>query len=209
MVGAVKKVNFGSDIDFVVMEKKINVENFCIGADRLLKIKSADNNENKPLIDYIKAHIIKEYVSYVDKCNYATRIIRATSYMNINDDSKVFRQDSTSRYVLHCLALIDLYTDIEIDYSNNIIQDFDMLEQRGLIAQIIAQISDVEVNRFDMIMSMKYEDLMENERSVNSMIQDAMTSINKVLKKIGDNIASSFESAGITAGDLVNYINNL
>lgn len=62
------------------------------------------------------------------------------------------------------LALIDTYTDVNIDYSNqSCIEDYDRLKKRGLVEMLINAIPESEVLEFNMIMDCEVDDLEFDE----------------------------------------------
>lgn len=161
------------------MNKKISVEEFVKG------YKSISNDKNKEM--YVKKHVVDKYIPYEEKCSICSKIINASMYETIKE-KKVFKQDTTSRYMLYSLQLISNYTDISINYKESL-NDFNLLDKYGLIDVIYTLISQSEKSKIDTILQMKLDDFYENNRSTTSFLNDAIFRIQNVIttfiEKIG------------------------
>lgn len=130
------------------------------------------NNSKK----VIQEHIITKYVPITMKQEVCKKIVELSSY-EIVDQRKTYQRNSTLLYMLFMMAIVRLYTDIEIQEEKQI-ADFLCLEECGAIEEICGSISEIEMDRFNTIMKMCQDDFMDNDRSLLSYI---------------DHFASSFE----------------
>ena len=97
---------------------------------------------------------IVDYIPYEQKLDMCKSIINATT----NTDLDEFEIDSCLRNVFYKMTLINLYTNIDIDFDH-IIDEYDMLESRNLTDDIIHLIALEELRRFDMLMECLLSDL--------------------------------------------------
>ena len=130
-------------------------------ADFIKKYKKDEN-----FINEIKSC---DYISFAAKCEMCDRIIRSTYYTTVSDNTKKFHVDSTAKYMLYRLSLIDTYTKIDIDFKD-IVNEYDALAQHGLIDKIIERITRNEYNELSQILEMKEKDIITNEYEPHAFI---------------------------------------
>ena len=189
--------------------KKISVENFVKGVDRLVKVKTPEGKENEVLVNYIRGHINNEYVSYADKCDLAKRLIEAAHYISVGggeNEIRIYKQNSPALYMLKCLSLVDMYTDIEIKYADDVVKEFDMLAQRGLFDVFVSLVSEDEIRTFDMVIDMTEDDILENERSVVGMVEGIKEGSMKMINAVLDGLIGELGKNGIDWKELVGEI---
>ena len=142
------------------MEKKITVKEF------IEKYNSINDDDKR--IEFIKNHIVDRYVPYEEKATVCKRIIKASSKSEI-DGKSVYHQNSIARYMLFGLNMIDLYTDIVIDFGESLKQ-FNLFDKYNLIEEIMDNILYTEKRKMETILQMVSVDYYENERSIQSNI---------------------------------------
>lgn len=147
------------------MEEKINVKDFVDGYEK---------SKNKPV--YLKKLKINDYVSYGEKSFLANKIIESTSY----DERGNIKIDSTARYLVFIFTLLKSYTNLDVS-AERMIEDFDLLNKCGLIDEIISVIPEKEVNEFNKVLSMAYEDFMTNHYEIHGFITDMVQKISNVI----------------------------
>lgn len=130
--------------------------------------------------EFIQEHITTEYVPFEKKCALAEAIIDAAYYQDVNSgDGETSRElyvNSRSRYVLTCMTVVDLYTDIERDkVGSNIVADFNMLNKSGLIDKIIGAVPEREIKELNMVVEMTAEDTLTNEYEPHAFIRSQVT----------------------------------
>lgn len=138
-------------------------------------IKS-DNKE-----DYLKSHIVVDYLNYLDKVCLCDRVINASCYKKINN-KRVFHMNTPAQYMVFVMSIVYEYTDI--DKGTAMVADFDYLDRHGLVDSIVANIADGEYETMQAILEMMIGDIMENERSIVSYLETKFDS----LELIGDTI---------------------
>ena len=130
---------------------------------------------------------ITPYVSIIKKDAYAQLIVDMTTFeQEAYDDNGVtkyrktdkIRVNSVAQYVQFCRAVIELYTDLEIDEDDKgFIKGYDALKSSGLL-DILMVGSDKadplipmsELSEFKTILTMKQSDTQFNETTAQAFI---------------------------------------
>ena len=167
-----------------------------------------NNTLKEQLLSKIK---ITPYVSIIKKDAYAQLIVDKTTFeQEAYDDNGVtkyrktdkIRVNSVGQYVQFCRAVIELYTDLEIDDDDKgFIKGYDALKSSGLL-DILMVGSDKtdplipmsELSEFKTILSMKQSDVQFNETTTQAFIS-------KQIGRISD-------LANATLTPLVNVVSN-
>ena len=168
----------------------------------------ANNTLKEQLLSKIK---ITPYVSIIKKDAYAQLIVDKTTFeQEAYDDNGVtkyrktdkIRVNSVGQYVQFCRAVIELYTDLEIDDDDKgFIKGYDALKSSGLLDILIVGsdktdplIPMSELSEFKTILSMKQSDVQFNETTTQAFIS-------KQIGRISD-------LANATLTPLVNVVSN-
>lgn len=150
---------------------------------------------------------ITPYVSIIKKDTYAQLIVDKTTFeqeaYDDNGETKYRKTDkirvnSVAQYVQFCRAVIELYTDLEIE-DGSFIKEYDALKSSGLLDILMVGseqrdplIPMSELSEFKTILSMKQSDVQFNETTVQSFIS-------KQIGRISD-------LASITLTPLINVV---
>ena len=144
----------------------------------------ANNTLKEQLLSKIK---ITPYVSIIKKDVYAQLIVDKTTFeQEAYDDNGItkyrktdkIRVNSVAQYVQFCRAVIELYTDLEIDEDDKgFIKGYDALKSSGLL-DILMVGSDKadplipmsELSEFKTILTMKQSDTQFNETTTQAFI---------------------------------------
>lgn len=144
----------------------------------------ANNTLKEQLLSKIK---ITPYVSIIKKDAYAQLIVDKTTFeQEAYDDNGVtkyrktdkIRVNSVGQYVQFCRAVIELYTDLEIDDDDKgFIKGYDALKSSGLLDILIVGsdktdplIPMSELSEFKTILTMKQSDTQFNETTAQAFI---------------------------------------
>ena len=145
---------------------------------------TANSSLKEQLLSKIK---ITHYVSIIKKDAYAQLIVNKTMFeQEAYDDNGVtkyrktdkIRVNSVAQYVQFCRAVIELYTDLEIDEDDKgFIKGYDALKSSGLL-DILMVGSDKanplipmsELSEFKTILTMKQSDTQFNETTTQAFI---------------------------------------
>lgn len=166
--------------------------------------KTSDNLKNR----YIKEKLeIKSYINFVDKCNLAERVIKASTYEKDIDgkDTGNIKINSISRYLLFTLSIIDMYTNIDVDFSHSI-DEYDLLKSNNLLELFIGSenqlIPESEYFEVQAILNMTLDDTIQNNMSTQAFIQNQVTrfgtligiTFSPIMDKLADSINGMDES---------------
>lgn len=160
------------------MSEKINVKEFVDGYTK---------SKNKAL--YLKKLEIVDYVSYGQKAFLADKIIKSSSY----DENGYVRINSPSRYLIFVYTILKTYTNLDLE-SESMLEDFDLLNKHGIVDEIFALVPEKEINEFNKVLSMTYDDFITNHYEIHGFIQE-------VVKKISDTVDG-------TSPELLNELRN-
>ena len=116
----------------------------------------------------IKKHVVATYIPYETKMAESVNIVNASCYVTV-DDKKRFVMNTPLRYSLFMKEVIMLYTDLEFDTTNFMIQ-FNLLLQYNILSKIIMVIGK-DYEEFQSVMNMTIEDTLQNERSIVSYFE--------------------------------------
>ena len=120
----------------------------------------------------------KQYLSIVEKQLIANKIIDSCI---IVDDAGLNRIDYFYKYFTTQVSLIVNYTNIE--FSEELIKDFDCLAEMGLVEDIIKQIPNGEVQ---VIMDIVEDELYQTLKIGNSVESIIAKGLNKITDKLPD-----------------------
>ena len=144
----------------------------------------ANNTLKEQLLSKIK---ITPYISIIKKDAYAQLIVDKTTFeqeaYDDNGETKYRKTDkirinSVAQYIQFCRAVIELYTDLEIDEDDKgFIKGYDALKSSGLL-DILMVGSDKtdplipmsELSEFKTILTMKQSDTQFNETTTQAFI---------------------------------------
>ena len=121
-------------------------------------VESYSNFTTQNLKDnYLKDNLeITTYVPFVKKVTYAASLAQNTM---IDKDTGNVRVSSESNYLFFVRSIIELYTDLEIE-NNAFYDEYDLLNESGLLDKIMQMIPEREINEFKMICDMKKDDII-------------------------------------------------
>ena len=145
-------------------------------------IKFRKTPEEKEKI--IAEHMKHDYVPYEKKADVAKAIIDTCYWNEVKDvngnTNKVFYVDSVAKHMCTCMALVDLYTDIERQKSDGkMLEDFNTLNGSGILDMILSNIDQRELKEFNMVLQMVGEDAITNEYESHAFIS-------KQVERFGD-----------------------
>jgi len=133
--------------------------------------------------DFIVKHIVTKYVPWTAKVAEAQEIINKTTYKEVNGN-KIFWANTPLQFFWFMCRLIHLYTDIEMDYEGKIADDYDALNELGLINKIVAAIPETEYAEFKTVLSMCTDDEFTNVRSIPSYLDTKLEALSMLTNSL-------------------------
>lgn len=150
-----------------------------------MTVKEFVKEYNSKLTDQLKARYIKEtlelkttYIPYIKKTNYVENLIFSTSLKD--NDGVMFQRDMCAQHLLYVLMMIDLYTNIDIVYGDELYplsEQYDELVKNNLIDVINSYIPETEINCFKNMIDLKNEDVYLNYGTLESYIVRKLDSL--------------------------------
>lgn len=176
------------------MLNKYTVKNF---------IDAYNRAEDKEV--FVKSHIIKDYIPIEEKITECKNIVAAT-YVKDGE----FYIDSTALYFQYLLAIVRLYTNIQIDNDNSV-KEFNILNKYKIFDMVIKSISDREIGELSMIKDMVQSDFIKNHNEIHSFVREQMNRFYSIMKVISDPIVKKMNETfdGFDKDDLFSVLNSL
>ena len=178
------------------LENKILLDDIC----EQLNKRTSENAKKAYINQVIK---IKPHVSYVARDVVAKQIIDAAHFSfpegiditNISEDElknieKVPKINRSSQYVMSALMLVDLYTNIKINFAKGAFQ-YDKLVESGLINYVLENVPESEVKEFEMLIDYKYEEYYQKYFSMKSYVDSKLNDLELVINTLTDMIATT------------------
>ena len=159
--------------------------------------------------NFLNGRVVKKYVPFTQKIAECTNIANATTHRIVGENTKyqktVFKEDTNARYLHYGLKIIDLYTDIDIEWNNKdytVVQQFEELDEYGLIELLISLIAQKtsklfildnntevgvnEVERIQNILQACVEDIISNENNLINYFDTKFETIGLVTETLMD-----------------------
>ena len=178
------------------LENKILLDDIC----EQLNKRTSENAKKAYINQVIK---IKPHVSYVARDVVAKQIIDAAHFSfpegiditNISEDElenieKVPKINRSSQYIMSALMLVDLYTNIKINFAKGAFQ-YDKLVESGLINYVLENVPESEINEFKMLIDYKYEEYYQKYFSMKSYVDSKLNDLELVINTLTDIIATT------------------
>lgn len=154
------------------------------------KFESFSNSTLKK--SFVEENVKKDmYLPYSRKDSLCSSIANASLHdtIKINGEEKeVFKRQSSVRYVLFITNLVNEYTNIDIDFTNDILGQFEDLDRIGVIETILENIPEKEYVDCETLLNMYIDDITLNENSIINYIDNKLES----LRFVGGTILDTF-----------------
>ena len=171
------------------LENKILLDDIC----EQLNKRTSENAKKAYINQVVK---IKPHVSYVARDVVAKQIIDAAHFSfpegiditNISEDElknieKVPKINRSSQYVMSALMLVDLYTNIKIDFTKGAFQ-YDKLVESEVINYVLDNVPESEINEFKMLIDYKYEEYYQKYFSIKSYIDSKLNIVESTVSTL-------------------------
>lgn len=121
-------------------------------------------------LEFFRSVIKNEYVPYEEKANVAKSIVDTCV---LDKDKRNVRVDSVAKYMLTCMAMVDLYTTIERNKGDGkMLDDFNALNKIGFLDAVVRLIDQRELKEFNMVLKMVYDDFIMNKYNIHSFVNE-------------------------------------
>lgn len=147
------------------------------------------NTEHKEGV--IEKHITRTYVPLEEKIAEAKKIVNTACYTKVIDptgaEKNVFKIDTVQKEYLTFLALIKLYTDL--DLSENSLKDYNTLAEKKYTKKLIGAMPE-DARDFNTILNMVFNDEVENVTSIGNVVNRLLSSSDSVFTAVINEIIS-------------------
>ena len=180
------------------LENKILLDDIC----EQLNKRTSENAKKAYTNQVIK---IKPHVSYVARDVVAKQIIDAAHFSfpegiditNISEDElknieKVPKINRSSQYVMSALMLVDLYTNIKIDFAKGAFQ-YDKLVESEIINHVLENVPESEINEFKMLIDYKYDEYYQKYFSMKAYVDSKLSNLESIIGMLTDIITTSID----------------
>ena len=178
------------------LENKILLDDIC----EQLNKRTSENAKKAYINQVVK---IKPHVSYVARDVVAKQIIDAAHFSfpegiditNINEDElknieKVPKINRSAQYIMSALMLVDLYTNIKIDFVKGAFQ-YDKLVESGIINYVLENVPESEINEFKMLIDYKYDEYYQKYFSMKAYVDSKLNDLELVINTLTDMITTT------------------
>ena len=145
--------------------------------------------------DYLKDNLhIKTYLPFLTKVTLADKLAKITI---LDKDTGNVNVKSDVNYLLFCRTIIEQYTDLQVE-TEGFYEEYDLLNESGLLDKIMQMIPEKEIAEFKMICDMKKDDIIFNQSTpkafINQQIERITTIASVTLKPILEKLVDEFEN---------------
>lgn len=135
---------------------------------------------------------IKNHVPYIERLNKGEHIAKCTT-LEIDENGNftdVIKVNTLSRCILFALTLLDMYTDLEVNYDD-IIYEYDFITMHGICEKIISRLNAMEVEQFDQIIQCISNDYITNTYSAQAWITSTLSKMGKTYMDVLGDVTST------------------
>ena len=137
---------------------------------------------------------IKTYLPFLTKVTLADKLAKITA---LDKDTGNVNVKSDVNYLLFCRMIVEQYTDLQIE-TEGFYEEYDLLNESGLLDKIMQMIPEKEITEFKMICDMKKDDIVFNQSTpkafINQQIERITTIASVTLKPILEKISEQIEN---------------
>lgn len=147
----------------------------------------------KPHVSYVQREVIAKQI--IDTAHFSIPIgtdITTLTDEEIDNLSKVPTINHSAQYVLSALMLVDLYTNIKIDFKQGAFQ-YDKLVESGVINYVLDNVPESEINEFKMLIDYKYEEYYQKYFSMKAYIDSKLGKLESIISVLTDTITTSLD----------------
>ena len=140
--------------------------------------------------DYLKDNLhIKTYLPFLTKVTLADKLAKVTT---LDKDTGNINVKSDVNYLLFCRMIVEQYTDLQVE-TEGFYEEYDLLNESGLLDKIMQMIPEKEIGEFQMICDLKQKDILtnqyENHAFISNQVERFGTLIGVTLKPVLEKIS--------------------
>ena len=144
---------------------------------------------------FVKKHITKTYVPYVEKISKASGIALGCTHA-VKDHPELYKKDTPSQYFATIMRLVEMYTDIT--YADaDVVKAFDAMAELGIIDVILSSIPENEVTQFRSIVDMCVSDIYENERDITALLDNKFSALQLAVNTLLESLQTTLQNVDL------------
>lgn len=145
--------------------------------------------------DYLNDNLhIKTYLPFLTKVTLADKLAKVTT---LDKDTGNVNVKSHANYLLFCRTIVEQYTDLKVE-TEGFYEEYDLLNESGLLDKIMQMIPEKEITEFKMICDMKKDDIIFNQSTpkafINQQIERVSAILGITLKPVLEKISEQIEN---------------
>ena len=150
-----------------------------------------DKDEDKDA--FLRQIVTTTYVPFIEKADLCLKVINDCWYKKdeITNVKKLFIS-SPATYVLYNMAVINKYTNLDVDFKNTV-AEYDLLNNGNYLGILLSYIPENELIEFKRILEMTQNDVLQNEYYAPAYIKER---INDISTAIGATALPAIEQLG-------------
>ena len=145
-------------------------------------IEEFNNARDKEKV--VMKHITIDYIPYSRKISMCNNIAEFSTHTQVLGE-KVFKNDSSMRYMLFVYMIVENYTDIELGQGQDKVDAFDQLERFSVVF-FIAKCLGEEYKRLETVLKMRVDDIFTNERDLPAFLETKIESLKMISEKMDE-----------------------
>ena len=177
----------------------MTIKEFCEGY-----VKASDKLKERYLKEKLK---IKTYIPFIRKVALADNLVKHTVIDSKTGDINV---RSDINYLLFCRIMIEEYTNLIVE-TEGFFEEYDLLNQSGILDIIISMIPEKELKELKMICDSKQQDYLLNHGTpkafISSQVERLTTLLPIVLEPIINEVTKQVNS--ISSEDKKDFLDNI
>ena len=131
---------------------------------------------------FLKQMIVTTYVPFIEKTDACFKMINDSWYKKDEiTEKKRLHITSPATYILFNMVVINKYTNLEIDFKDNIFEQYDLLNNGNYLGALMSHISENELIEFKRILEMTENDVLQNEYYVPAYIRERINDISTAI----------------------------
>lgn len=135
--------------------------------------------------EFMEQYIYRTYVPFAEKLDVAFRIAKHSTHKVLDDGKEIFHVNSVLRHILYTMSIVDLYTEINVDFDN-IVEEYDMLDEYDLLDWFSENIPEREQNKLYSLVESYVNDVYMNESNIVNCIDNKLEAIRMVFETLVD-----------------------
>ena len=158
----------------IIMENINDNSSAISNESKKIDLYNLVENYNKRSSIKMKEEFLKTQIKVVPYLGYGTKMFLANNIVEqcCSKENSVC-MDSCKKYILYIYTILKYWTNIDIKENDLLIQ-YDLLDQNDMIEKILILIPEKEISTFGTILDMKISDYLTNNCNTQAFINNKL-----------------------------------